>query len=524
MPVTYQKSATNPALFEVFRDGTRISTTSDEGYAKSLSDPVLPAEMSGPVNGEPAVLSSVSGRENFQSDIKPKIDRANQAAETAAKKREYQTTYGNELLSDDEARRRGFDIPPDVQAELDAAKTEEERIYEKRLAAYDTRISDAKRMNDSLTIAQTTQAKSQIASLTREWEERRRLLEQSNNMRLSNWNQQFIRSGQAEYSPGMTADMISQKEEEGIRSLKSLDDQYNSKIAEINAALDAKQFAQAALLTSEISKIEESALTIMAANAKEAREANEKIKKSMMQASRDSAIADLVGQGITDTADLLDMLNYDDSGTQVGDFTADEIEKVRKIVDPDESLAGLTTDYRTYKYLKENDPESVKGMSYFQFLAAASNAKRKAEEKKGSGGTAVDIPSFDEFVDEFMATPEGKALITELEGERRMTLRPEARREAVAESVRDIYDEAVGAMVDQSGNDFQKARLIIDRAETKDWDALRADLLEQTDLSATEIDSLLRAGGVEKKKATSSSTGSSEEMTDEEFKAFLEGK
>ena len=46
-----------------------------------------------------------------------------------------------------------------------------------------------------------------------------------------------------------------------------------------------------------------------------------------VQAKRDSAVANLVAQGVTDPTQLLETLNTDANGNITGDFTADEISK-----------------------------------------------------------------------------------------------------------------------------------------------------------------------------------------------------
>lgn len=72
--------------------------------------------------------------------------------------------------------------------------------------------------------------------------------------------------------------------------------------------------------------------------------ANEKI----IQASRDSAIGGLIEQGVTDPAKLLDLVNFDEDGNQVGDFTADEVSnaltKLYKNTKVGEGALGLTKD------------------------------------------------------------------------------------------------------------------------------------------------------------------------------------
>lgn len=59
------------------------------------------------------------------------------------------------------------------------------------------------------------------------------------------------------------------------------------------------------------------------------------------------------------------------------------------------------------------------------------------------GGGQVDIPEFDQFVDDFIQTPEGQQLISQVEQERGQSLLPEERKSSVKDMLKDIYSEAV---------------------------------------------------------------------------------
>lgn len=113
---------------------------------------------------------------------------------------------------------------------------------------------------------------------------------------------------------------------------------------------------------------------------KEIQKKLEEQNKIKIQSTRDSAIADLVSQGITDPNEILGLLNESAkaSGYNSSDFTADEIGKALKVFNPDSALAGLNADYKTYSYLTKIKDPSVAGMSYFDYQKAVSNAQRKA--------------------------------------------------------------------------------------------------------------------------------------------------
>lgn len=301
-----------------------------------------------PVKGEPAVLSSVSGEQNFQTKIQPIIDTANKLVETATKLKAERDAANAQKPPVETT-------PPDVQAEMDASKTAEQKAYEARLDNYDTEKQNATDIYNNLTLAAKTSAQAQINSLTSQWQQRKALLEQSNRANQANWTQQFIRFGQAEYSPGMTGDFLTLKENEGLQKVKDLDDEYNAKVNDINAALSSNNYKMAAQLSSDLTRIEENALTLMHENAKEANTVNKQIKNRMIQSSRDSAIAGIVSQGISDPAKILELLNYDNAGNSTGGaFTAEEIAKTIKNLTVDGNAKNLPADLKTFEYIRDN--------------------------------------------------------------------------------------------------------------------------------------------------------------------------
>ncbi|MBX4215376.1 hypothetical protein KW797_00275 [Candidatus Parcubacteria bacterium] len=94
---------------------------------------------------------------------------------------------------------------------------------------------------------------------------------------------------------------------------------------EQKAALDAENALKKSALEGALQKEQDrqkSSFTTSRAAAVEAR------KQNRIQTSRENAVKDLVHQGVTDPAQLLDYLNKHQDGTVVGDFTPDEIQSI----------------------------------------------------------------------------------------------------------------------------------------------------------------------------------------------------
>lgn len=370
MPIPYSSpAATERALTESLNP-----TTIKQIDAIKAASALVPIPNQNPVvPGEPAVLSSRAGADAFKSMVQPDINTANAAVTAAAEKRN-----ADAQAKAAAAVSKGEAIPQDVLDELNAGKTPEEQAAAAKLTAWNKQIADATSVADSLTLAAKATAAAEINTLKGQWEERKQLLEKSNSAELATWDQQFLRTGQAEYSPGMTGTFITSKEQAGQAKVKALDDEYNAKIAVINKELDKGNYERAATLTKDLNAIEDKALTLMSENAKTAAAINKKMKDDLAKSSREMAISGLVAQGITDPTEIQDYLNNTDTGEQVG-ITLEEISKTLKIVNPNTDLAGTSADYKTFKYLQDKKDPAVEGLDYMGFLKAVGIAQRKAD-------------------------------------------------------------------------------------------------------------------------------------------------
>lgn len=366
MAITYTSTPLPNGKVEIYADGVPMSQGGpgfDASYAAQLTG--------APVANEPAALSTVSGKENFATNVQPAIDTANQTVAASSQLKATNAATQNESDA----------LPQDVQNELDAQKTPEQIAYEQQIQSYDEQAQFVTDTYENLTLAATQSAQAQINSLTSQWNERRMLLEQQNKGVLANWNQQFIRFGQAEYSPGMTGQLLTDKEMEGARKVQELDDQYNAAVGSINSSLEEGNYARAAQMTQSLQDIKQKTLDLMAENARIARETNDALRENQARASRDSAIATLISQGITDPAQMLNFLNMDQNGEVTGDFTADEVSKVMKALTIDGNAKNLSADLSTFQYIRDNFglPDNIANLppeqQYFEYLRTIKRAQ-----------------------------------------------------------------------------------------------------------------------------------------------------
>lgn len=226
------------------------------------------------------------------------------------------------------------------------------------------------------------------------------------------------RLGITRYAPNQARGVITDIERQGLDRIRKIGVEETQAIAEAQQHLADKQYDAFISKRNELKDLRRERMDKLSEIQKEENKKIEEQKKMRAQSSRDSAIADLVDQGITDASTILNFLNFDDQGNRIGDVTADEVDKALKIFKPDDSLAGLDQDYRTYKYLSDIEDPAVKGLTYMQYVAAISNTKRKPEspdsedekpitlsgEKKtkllGAGFSQVDITNIEKDVRE----------------------------------------------------------------------------------------------------------------------------
>lgn len=182
--------------------------------------------------------------------------------------------------------------------------------------------------------------------------------------------------GTSRYAPFSASGTVLAETSFGLQQIAALDAKENAALAQVYAAQESgnQQIMDKALAAVQDSRKrkQDAAQKIIDANQKRIDAANEQ----QIQASRDGAVADLVQQGVTDPAQILDVLNYHEDGTLVGDFTAEEIGKTLKnIVDSTgaNGIKGLTGDIGNFYTLKNTPgalPASILALPADQQLAA----------------------------------------------------------------------------------------------------------------------------------------------------------
>jgi len=272
----------------------------------------------------------------------------------------------------------------------DESETSEEKKLRKAREALEDTYQSIADSYDSLALAREEAFNANLAELKSTYNERKEDIAQINKMNVAVVNQAGIRSGQSRYAPTMQADIVTQEEVAGQARLKKLDTEYQNTVRSARAALEAGNYELANKKAALILDLKEKAYDEAVANAKYAQELNEKTKEKKIQASRDLAVADLLSQGVTDPAMMLDYLNKTEDGKMVGDFTAKEIKDALGNLMPErkDNYTGLTSDLKEYYTMKDMGlalPDAISSLPESQQPFAYVKYKGELERKATEG-------------------------------------------------------------------------------------------------------------------------------------------
>lgn len=217
--------------------------------------------------------------------------------------------------------------------------------------------------------------KSAIDNLQQKFATREQQLQDINSRDQASTRTSLLNSGSSRYAQVSSKGLISEVERKGISDLAALDAQENDAI---NAAKTAQSNGEYKIMDEKLSLINDlrKQKTDAAQKLNDTATAQNKIiQDKQIQASRDSAIAGLLEQGVTDPKQILDYLNQNEQGNSTGDFTADEVAKTLKSLadtNADGDITKLTGNIKDFYILQKNGtlPSSIAGLPEGEQLKA----------------------------------------------------------------------------------------------------------------------------------------------------------
>lgn len=215
--------------------------------------------------------------------------------------------------------------------------------------------SQEQQLLDSMKSNLDASTKALIDSIQQKYEVRRQQVKDINTRQQKGRMQSLLMGGSSQYAPLSSEGIVAEGERYGIMQLNELDSEENDAIAQAKAAQQSGEFQimEKSLAMAEAKRKEK--IDLATKINEDVLAENKKIRENAIQASRDGAIANLLSQGLTDPADILNALNYDDSGNQTGDFTAEEVQNTLKnfAKNTGTSIDGLTGNVKNFYILKD---------------------------------------------------------------------------------------------------------------------------------------------------------------------------
>lgn len=231
--------------------------------------------------------------------------------------------------------------------------------------------------------------------------------------------------GSSRYAPISSSGILSAKTRFDVQALVDLQAEEEMLMADVRKARDDRKYQ---LMEKKLGILEEKRTEKLAQARKISDALTEEslaAREKQIQATRDSAVSGLLTQGVTNPAQILEMLNYDESGRLIGDFTAKEVaDAVSNLVASKSYPGGIVGEYQFYVDQEESLGKVPVDFNTYQNM----DANRKAAiARAGIGATGLDSWTLmrvqaiangfgnEQSVKNFQVVAEGKAFLDSID-------------------------------------------------------------------------------------------------------------
>ena len=361
-----------------------------EGGLENLLNPQVSAtQVSEPAKevgilGTPEVRTQTISNENWwteQERIKKEIaDKTYQAQQLQSQLTEQQKREAKDItlykgtesilastLNQEDYLAKGWSITPTDEFlggekdETPVVKTPEQKLIEEEQAKATQMAADVKSVNDELELAKANSdaiTQSIIIGL-QDSKNAQLALQQDLNERSRKITETMgIRFGTARYAPQLAGDIITAQERAGLRELATIRAKYDELIVQAKQAKNDKDYERLNEKRKEINDAKKAQDAAILELKKEQLKKTTELQTKLVQASRDSTIADLISQGITDPGKILNLLNFDENGNMIGDVTNEEVDKVLDTYVSSQTKLN-STEEKIDSYTNENNERVV---------------------------------------------------------------------------------------------------------------------------------------------------------------------
>ncbi len=248
-----------------------------------------------------------------------------------------------------------FDVPEPV----------ENNKLDKEKADLDAQMAALKISQDQITNAY-------IDSITKRYEGLIEQQKEINRRAYARVQTSGLRSGTARYAPEIQSGILSAEESAGLSKISALESEKMTLIAEANQAKQNKDIEMLDKKIADYNARRKEQNELLKEQKKLADEKAEKQKEYLKKLDNEKKIKELYDSGITDSASI---------ATTLG-ISLKEVDDAMKIINPDESLAGVSPDLKTFKeFFPDVDITKEEGrQKYLDWQAQVQKAKDKATQ------------------------------------------------------------------------------------------------------------------------------------------------
>lgn len=215
-----------------------------------------------------------------------------------------------------------------------------------------------------------------LKGIATDYENRKIQLTDINNRNLQGMATTGYRYGTARYAQQTNDQLLSTEERAGAQKLSELAATTQSLVMQAKQAADSGKFEMLNKYMAELDKKREEQSKVAEELAKAKIAQDKLLRERQASVSRDSAIGDLLSQGITDPKQILDLMNFDKQGNLIGDTTSEDVNKaIKNLVQDDPNAKNI---FDIQKAAAENKaPKDV--------LAAIASAKDGSAALQAAG-------------------------------------------------------------------------------------------------------------------------------------------
>ncbi len=204
-----------------------------------------------------------------------------------------------------------------------------------------------------------------------------------------------IKTGGARYAQDVNGGILTATANAGLQKLVDLQTKEATAISEAESANAKQQLSLFAEKQKEVNSIRDERTKILNTLQTEATKMQANLEKNKAQANTDQSISKLLAEGITDPAAIMEKLNYDENGNQVGSVTAKDVNSSLKALAPGGDIQKLSAATRDFFILKGHNqlPTSVSSLPDDQQLFAYLSQQKEATSATGSSGKVITLSS-----------------------------------------------------------------------------------------------------------------------------------